>query len=68
MKWLVIFTIFLFAGCIKLAEIEVKKLNSEIVEGSINEYELIQIGPYTCVGMDGYNSGGLWCERNNNGF
>lgn len=39
------------------------KVNGILVKGGLNEYELIEIGPYTCVGMDGYKSGSVWCER-----
>lgn len=36
---------------------------SGVIKGNLNNYEVVTVGDYTCVGMDGYKSGGLWCER-----
>ncbi len=45
-------------------KIEKKRETVLTVEGAYISYELITIGPYTCVGVKRYEDGtGVWCEN-----
>lgn len=51
MKW---FLLVLLAGC----------EGGPKIGGTSNHYEMITVGPYTCVSIMAFQKpGGLWCER-----
>lgn len=40
------------------------KMEIETTQGTFNKYELIQVGPFNCVGSTSNGKpGGVWCER-----
>jgi uncharacterized protein YcfL len=66
MKQLLILGLLLCFGAMGCSNKEEKnKVSTQSVKTTKtdNIYEIVNIGPYTCVGMDGYESGAIWCER-----
>lgn len=62
MRYLMV-VFLLLSGCTNSPKTKTN-LSTNVVRGSIgNTYEIIEVGPYTCVGMDGEYSGAIWCER-----
>jgi hypothetical protein len=56
-------TIFGLTSCVQNQPSPAQTKSVVTVEGNLNSYEIIRIGDYECVGMDGYKSGGIWCNK-----
>jgi hypothetical protein len=65
MKILFIISVLILMACTRIDKIADPNDTSIIRGKTRNFYELIQVGPYTCVSIsnDSYGSVGLWCER-----
>ena len=56
--------VFLALGCSNAKTVTTQQLDNVVKTcGPLNCYEIVEIGPYVCVGSDGTYSGGVWCER-----
>jgi hypothetical protein len=65
MKILFVVSVLIVTACTQIDKV-VDSNNTSVTRGKTrNFYELIQVGPYTCIGMANNNDGsvGLWCEK-----
>lgn len=61
MNFLMLVFVAILAGCYD-------GTNQTEQQDTMNYYEVVTVGPYTCVGANRYQKpGGIWCERTEKG-